>query len=92
MLGHEIEHPAGQLVVVDSRVPRRGDGVDGPRFVAVDEELLLLATLTAQPVVDRVGCDRRGQRPEVFRRRGGDAGELLETPVRESGLATRRVA
>ena len=66
MLGHEIEHPAGQLVVVDPRVPRRGDGVDGPRFVAVDEELLLLATLTAQPVVDRVGRDLGGQRPEVF--------------------------
>ena len=92
MLGHEVEHPAGQLVVVDPRVPRRGDRVDGPRFVAVDEELLLLATLTAQPVVDRVGRDRGGQRSEVFRRRGGDAGELLEAPVRESGLATRRVA
>jgi len=92
MLGHEVEHPRGQLVMVHTRVPRRGDGVDGPRFVAVDEELLLLATLTAQPVVDRVGRDRGGQRSEVLRRRGGDAGELLETPVREGGLASRRVA
>ena len=31
VLGHEVEHPAGQLVVVDPRVPRRGDRVDGPR-------------------------------------------------------------
>ena len=59
---------------------------------AIEEQLMLLTTLTLQPVVDRVGRDRGGQRPEVFRRRGGDAGELLEAPVRESGLATRRVA
>jgi hypothetical protein len=38
--------------VVDPRVPRRGDCVDGPRFVAVHEELVLLATLTTQPVVE----------------------------------------
>ena len=92
MLGHEVEHPAGQLVVVDPRVPRRGDRVHGPRIVAVDEELLPLATLMAQPVVDRLGGDRRGQRAEVLRRRGGDAGELLEAPVREGRVATRRVA
>ncbi len=49
---------------------------------------MLLATLTTQPVIDRIGGDRRGQRPEVFRRRGGYAGELLEAPVRECGLAT----
>ena len=60
VLGHEIEHPAGQLVVMDPRVPRRGDRVDGPRFVAVHEELVLLATLTTKPVVDRIGGDRRG--------------------------------
>src|SRR6185503_10999474 len=75
MLGHEVEHATGQLVVVDPRVPRGGDRVDGPRIVAVDKELVLLATLTAQPVVDRVGRDRSGQRPQVFRRRDGYAGE-----------------
>jgi hypothetical protein len=53
---------------------------------------VLLATLTAQPVVDRVGRDRSGQRSEVLRRRGGYAGELLEAPVRECGLTIRRVA
>ena len=54
VLGHEVEHPAGQLVVVDACVPRRGDRVHGPRFGAVREELVLLATLPPQPVVDRV--------------------------------------
>ena len=77
--------------MVDPRVPRRGDRPDCPRCVAVDEELVLLATLTAQPVIDRIGRDRRGQRSKIFRRRGGDAGELLEAPVRKGGLAMRRV-
>ncbi len=92
MLDHEVEHAAGQLVVVNPRVPRRGDGVDGPRVVAVHEKLLLVARVTTQPVVDRVGCDHSGQRAEVVRRRSGDAGELLEAPVREGAVATRRVA
>jgi hypothetical protein len=63
--------------------------VDGPRVGAVGQQLLLVPTLSAQPVVDRVGRDRCGQRSEVLRRRGGNAGELLEAPVRESGLARR---
>ncbi len=46
--------------------------MNGPWIVAVNEELLLLATLTTQPVVDRIGRDRGGQRSEVFRRRGGN--------------------
>ena len=33
VLGHEAEHAVGQLVMVDPRVPRRGDRVEGPRFV-----------------------------------------------------------
>ena len=43
VLGHEVEHAVGQLVVVDPRVPRRGDRVDGPRFVPIREELMLVA-------------------------------------------------
>ena len=81
VIGHEVEHAVGQLVVVDSRVPRRGDRVDGPRFGAIREELMLVALLPLQPVVDRVRRDRRGQRSEVFGRRAGDASELLEAPV-----------
>src|SRR5262245_24878350 len=78
--------------MMDPRVPRRGDGVNSPRIVSVHEQQLLLATLTSQPVIDRVRGDRSGQRPEVFRRRGGNAGELLEAPVREGAETTRRVA
>src|SRR5690606_15569297 len=81
---HEVEHPASQLVVVDPRVPRRGDRVDGPRCVAFDEELLLVSTLATKPEVDRVRRDRRGQGPEVFRRAASDASELLEAPVRQA--------
>ena len=88
MLGHEVEYPPGQLVMVHTRVPRGGDGVDGPRVVAIEEQLMLLTTLTVQPVVDRIRRDRRGERSEVLRRRPGYAGELLEAPVREGGLAT----
>ena len=83
MLGHEVEHPSGQLVMVHTRVPRRGDGVHGPRVVAIEEQLVLLTTLTVQPVVDRIRCDRGGQRSEVFRRRAGYARELLEAPIRK---------
>jgi hypothetical protein len=92
MLGHEVEHPRGQLVMVHTRVPRRGDGVHGPRVVSIDEQLVLLPTLTLQPVVDRIRGDRSGQRAEVLRRCPGYAGELLEAPVRHRGLPIRRVA
>lgn len=88
MLGHEVEHPRGQLVMVHTRVPRRGDGVHGPRVVAIEEQLMLVTTLTVQPVVDRIRGDHGGQRSEVLRRGPGYAGELLEAPVREGGLAT----
>jgi hypothetical protein len=37
--------------------------MDGPWIVAVDEELMLLATLTTQPVVDRVGRPEPPARP-----------------------------
>ena len=87
MLCHEVEHPRGQLVMVHTRVPRRGDGVHRPRVVAIEEQLMLVTTLTVQPVVDRIRGDRGGQRSEVLRRRTGYAGELLEAPVREGGLA-----
>jgi len=78
--------------MVHTRVPRGGDGVHGPRGVAIEEQLMLLTTLTVQPVVDRIRGDHGGQRSEVLRRGPGYAGELLEAPVREGGLATRRVA
>jgi hypothetical protein len=55
--------------------------VDGPRFVPIGEELMLFAVGTLQPVVDRVGRNRCGQRSEISGRRGGEAGELLEAPV-----------
>ena len=42
VLGHEVEHAVGQLVVVDPRVPRGGDRVEGPRFVPIREELMLV--------------------------------------------------
>ncbi len=65
--------------------------MDGPRVGAVGQQLLLVPTLPAQPVIDRVGRDRRGQRAEVSRRRGGNAGELLEAPVCEGGLARSKL-
>jgi hypothetical protein len=45
MLGLEVEHPTGQLVVMDARVPLRGDRVDRPWWGALDEQLVLLAEL-----------------------------------------------
>src|SRR4030081_2099718 len=45
-----------------------------------------------QPVVDRAGRDRRRERSEVVWWRAGDGRELAETPVRQSGGATRRFA
>ena len=92
VLGHEVEHPAGQLVVVDPRAPRRGDRVDGPRFVAVDEELVLLATLTAQPVVDRIGGDRRGQRSEASAARRRCRRAARSSSAERPGDPTCRVA
>ena len=55
--------------------------------VAVDEQLMLLATLPLQPVIDRVGRDRRGQRAEVVRRRAGDG----RRAARSSSASERRV-
>jgi hypothetical protein len=57
----------------------------------VREQLALVASVPAQPVVDRVGRDRRGQRAEVLRRRARDGGELLEAPVGQRGGAAGRL-
>jgi hypothetical protein len=65
VLGHEVEHPAGQLVVMDARVPLRGDRVHGPGCGALDEQLALFASLPLEPDVDCAGRNRRGQRPKV---------------------------
>ena len=81
VVGHQVEHPGCQLVVVDPRVLLRGDRVDGPRFGAAHEELMLVAVLPSQPVVHRARRDGRGQGSEVFRRRAGYARELLEAPM-----------
>ena len=43
-----------------------------------------------QPVVDRVGRDRGGQRAEVLRRGRGDGRELPEAPVAEAARARRQ--
>jgi hypothetical protein len=53
---------------------------------------MLVATVPRQAVIDRVGRDRRGQRAKVVWRRAGDGRELAETPVRQVGGATRRLA
>src|SRR5262245_64434938 len=53
---------------------------------------MLSALDPRQPVVDRVGRDRRRERAKVVWRRAGDGRELAETPVRQSGGATRRFA
>src|SRR4051812_36737566 len=53
---------------------------------------MLVAIDTLQPVVDRVGRDRGGQRSEGVWRRAGDGRELAETPVRQCGDATRCLA
>ena len=45
VIAHEVEHSCCQLVMVDSRVPLRGDGVDCPRFGAICEELMPVALL-----------------------------------------------
>ena len=50
--GHEVEHPAGQLVVVDACVARRCDRVHGPRCGLIGEQLMLFPSLPPQPVVD----------------------------------------
>jgi hypothetical protein len=92
VIAHEVEHSCCQLVMVDSRVPLRGDGVDCPRFGAIDEELMPVALLPLQPVVDRARRDRRRQGSEVFGRRAGYTSELLEAPVRERRDLARRPA
>src|SRR3954464_7215166 len=53
---------------------------------------MLCALDPRQPVVDRAGRDRRRERSKVVWRRAGDSRELAETPVRQSGGATRRFA
>src|SRR4051812_40204167 len=53
---------------------------------------MLCALDPRHPVVDRAGRDRRRKRSEVGWRRAGDGRELAETPVRQSGGATRRFA
>src|SRR6266851_8832788 len=53
---------------------------------------MLFASDPLQPVVDGTGCDLRGQRPKVVGRRARDGRELAETPVRQSGGATGRLA
>src|SRR5262245_55721174 len=42
VLDHQIQHPGGQLVMMDACIPRRRDRVHGPGFGALDEELMLL--------------------------------------------------
>ena len=92
VIAHEVEHSCCQLVMVDSRGPLRGDGMDCPRFGAIHEELMPVALLPLQPVVDRAGRNRRGQGSEIFGRRAGYTSELLEAPVRERrDLPTARV-
>src|SRR5262245_37429690 len=53
---------------------------------------MLSALDPREPVVDRVRRDRRRERSKVVWRRAGDGRELAETPVRQSGGATRRLA
>ena len=48
--GHEVEHPGGQLVVVDACVARRCDRVHGPGCGVIHEEQVLVAVLPLQPV------------------------------------------
>jgi hypothetical protein len=104
MRRHEVEHPSGQLVVVNPCVPRPFDfaqGADGPRRALVHEQLVLCAGLTRHPVVDGRRGDRRGKRAEVLPRRAGDGGEhatgtsiirrrLLESEPPEPALPSTR--
>src|SRR5687767_12487046 len=53
---------------------------------------MLVSRLPLQPVVDRAGRDRRGQRSKVAWRRAGDGRELAEAPVGQVGDPTRRLA
>src|SRR4051794_16558937 len=91
-LGHEVEHPAGELVVVDTCITRRRDRVHGPWCGVRDEQLMLCAVDPRESEVDRAGRDRRRKRPKVVWRRAGDGRELAETPVRQSSGAARRFA
>jgi hypothetical protein len=89
--GHEAEYPAGELVVMDARVPLRGDRVHSPWCGALDEQLVLFASLPLKPEIDCVRRNRRGQRPKVLWRRARDSRELAETPVCQCGGAARRL-
>src|SRR5688500_14218793 len=53
---------------------------------------MLVAVLPLERVVDCAGRNLCGQRPKVGWRRAGDGRELAETPVRQIGGATRRLA
>jgi hypothetical protein len=50
--GHEVEHPAGQLVVMDACVARRCDRAHGPRCGLIGEQQMLFPSLPPQPVID----------------------------------------
>src|SRR5439155_16441616 len=89
MPGHEVEHPTGELVVMDARVPLRGDREHCPWRGALDEQLVLFASLPLKPYVDCARRNRGGQRPKVVWRRTRDRRELTETPVRQCGGRTR---
>jgi hypothetical protein len=52
MVGHEVEYPAGQLVVMDACIARRRDRVHGPRCGLIGEHLMLFASLPLEPVAD----------------------------------------
>jgi len=52
---------------------------------------MLCSALVAEPVIERVRRDRRGQRAEVIRRRAGNRGELAEAPMGQGGSAARRL-
>ena len=51
--GHQVEHPASQLVVMDPCVARRCDRVHGPRCGLIAEQLMLVSPLPPKPVIDR---------------------------------------
>src|SRR5262245_32216740 len=53
---------------------------------------MLRAVDPRESEVDCAGRNRRRKRSKVVWRRAGDGGELAETPVRQSGGATRRLA
>src|SRR5438067_1261095 len=77
---------------MDGCITRRRDRVHGPWCGVGDEQLMLCAVDAREAEVDRAGRDRRRERSKVVWRPAGDGRELAETPVRQSGGATRRFA